>query len=605
MTFIGWLIVSILSVLGIFFAIQLVRDIVWNKKLGTYHKSSGIHLPKIPKIYWLKRSYGYILTSMFVATTVFSGAFDVPVMIGDKVLLNATPVGSAETIRSLIQNQQSGSFWDFFVGGDRGMLDSMVPEANQAPGEKAARDFIGTNVQVEGVDEADIVKTDGNTIYYAARYQNIVRVLTVNDNHTVTQEANLDLGKLYTDSLYLTETQLIVIGYIYDYRPYEYIDGSGMYDYMYTSFTGAVRIYNKETLELEYTLETDSNFYEHRLIGDEERGYALFLISNKSLYSDELRPMFKETVDGEITTNYLDYSSIYYFSGVPVYGMTVLTGIDLETYEVSSQAFLGYVSEIYASPTSLYTVQNYSTYTLGQYKNKVQIIKYNLDIENAKVSYAGQKQLSGYISDQYWMDEFEGHFRVVTSSWSPIHNELHILKENDKTDELDLVGSITQGLGLVNETVKSVRFSGNRGFVVTFEQTDPLYTIDLSNPKNPTIISIEKEPGYSTYLHVWNDEKTHLIGFGFDADSEGRVTGLRLSAFVISGTTELKGESDAVDSYILNSMDEDGIYSYSYSEASYNPKAMIVSPSHGIIAFPVMSWKYEQVGTWEWNYSYV
>jgi uncharacterized secreted protein with C-terminal beta-propeller domain len=595
MTFIGWLILSLLSILGIFFGIQLVKDIIWNKKLGKYHESSGIKLPRVPKIYWLKRSYGFVLTSMFVAATVFSGAFNTPTMLGDKVLLNARPVGSESTIRNLIQSQQSSSFWDFFAGGDRFAIDDMVPEANQADG-ATQKDFIGTNVQVEGVDEADIVKTDGNTIYYAARYQNVVRVLTVNDNGLVTQHGDLDLGKLYTDSLYLTDTKLVVIGYIYDYRPYEYIDGSGLYDYMYTAFTGAIRVYDKETLELEYTLETDSNFYEHRLIDN-----SLFLISNKSLYTEELRPMFRKTEDGVTVTNYLGYNDIYYFDGVPIQGMTVLTGFNIETFETTSQAFLGSVSEIYASLDSLYTVQTYYTYSFGQYSTNSQIIKYNLDVENSTVTYAGQKVLSGYVSDQYWMDEYNGYFRVVTSSWSPIHNELHILKENSSTDELDIVGSITEGLGLENETVKSVRFSGNRGFVVTFEQTDPLYTIDLENPSNPQIISIEKEPGFSTYLHVWNDEKTNLIGFGFNADSNGWVNGLRLSAFMISGTTELKSESDAVDSYILSAVDEDSIYSYSYSEASYNPKAMIVSPKHNIIAFPVMSWKYDS----SWNYTYV
>ncbi len=471
------------------------------------------------------------------------------------------------------------------------MVEDMVPEANVGAEADAEKDFIDTNVQVEGVDEADIVKTDGDSIYYAARYQNFIYVLSVNDG-LVTEERKLDLGSLYTDSLYLTDTQLIVIGYMYDYKPYQYEDGTGIYHYMYAAYTGAVRIYNKETLEIEYQLETDSNFYEHRLIDN-----SLFLISNKSLYGEELRPVFKETLDGEIATNFLSYDDIYYFDGVPIYGMTVLTGINLTTYEVNSQAFLGYVSDIYASTTSLYTIQNYSTYVLGQYQSKVQIVKYNLDTENGLVTYVGQKELSGYVSDQYWMDEYNGYFRVVTSSWSPIHNELHILKENPETDELDLVGSITEGLGLENETVKSVRFSGDRGFVVTFVQTDPLYTIDLSDPTNPEIISIEKEPGFSTYLHVWNDEKTQLIGFGFDTDTNGWVNGLRLSAFVISGTTEVKSESDAVDSHIFNPADENAFQSYSYSEASYNPRAMIVSPAHNIIAFPVMTWNYDS----SWN----
>jgi len=194
------------------------------------------------------------------------------------------------------------------------------------------------------------------------------------------------------------------------------------------------------------------------------------------------------------------------------------------------------------------------------------------------------------------MDEYNEYFRVVTSSWNPIHNELYILTEDDDTDELRVVGSITEGLGKVNETVKSVRFNGESAYVVTFEQTDPLYTIDLSDPSDPTITSAIEEPGYSTYLHVW-DQDNHLIGFGFSADDNGRVTGLKISAYDTTQTLPL-------DDYQLNNQDELGIYSYSYSEASYNPKAMMISPEKGIIAFPVMSWRNFEEPAGNWTYSY-
>ena len=591
MSLFGWILVSIVSVIVIFFGIQLVRDILWNKKLNIFQKSQSVTMPKIPRIYWLKRSYGFVISTLLLITTIASGAFLAPNMLGDRILLNATPVGSKTNLLRLVDEANSGSWWNNFfpeVGLQEDALDA--PDNSQDYGDSPTRDYIGTNNQVEGVDESDIVKTDGNTIYYATRYYNHIRVIDVNLDGTVDPQADIDLGDLYTDSLYITDTQLIVIGYVYTYIPYVYEDGLDYYGWAYTSFSGAVYVYNRDTLELEYKLETDSNFYQHRLIGD-----ALYLVSNKSLYEDELRPQYTETLDGDVTTSYLGYDSIFYFEDVPAYSMTVVTGIKLDTYEVTSQAFLGSVSEIYASTDAIYTVNNYYSYDFDTYESKVQIVKYDLDPETASVTYVGQKTLPGYIGDQYWMDEYEDTFRVVTSSWNPIHNELYVLTEDDDTDELKIVGSIKEGLGKTNETVKSVRFNEDQAYVVTFEQMDPLYTIDLSDPANPEITSAIEEPGYSTYLHVWDDDN-HLIGFGFSADSSGRVTGLKISAYDADST---------LDEYQLNNQDEAEIFSYSYSEASYNPKAMMISPEKGIIAFPVMSWRYDITIADEWNYSYI
>ncbi|MDR4968415.1 MAG: beta-propeller domain-containing protein, partial [Acholeplasmataceae bacterium] len=100
------------------------------------------------------------------------------------------------------------------------------------------------------------------------------------------------------------------------------------------------------------------------------------------------------------------------------------------------------------------------------------------------------------------------------------------------------------------------------------------------------------------YLHVWG-QNDRLIGFGFSADETGRVTGLKISAYDTALTEPL-------DTYQLNDQDDDGIYSYSYSEASYNPKAMLVSPEKNIIAFPVMSWRYYTLETDQgWSFSYL
>ncbi len=596
MTLFGWIIVSIVSVLVIVFGVRFASDIIWNQKLSKFQKSQSVIMPKVPKIYWIKRSYGLVLSSLVVMTLVASGVFAVPNMLGNRVLLNATPVGSKAALLKLVGDTQYGGFYGFFRGGlmeDAILTPQATDGLDYTASNSVTRDYIGTNVQVEGVDEADIVKTDGNTIYYATRYYNEVRILDINIDGTVEPQANLDLGDMYTDALYITDTQLIVIGYVYTTIPYEYQDGMEYYGWLYTSYSGAVYVYNRETMALEYKLETDSNFYQHRLIGD-----SLFLVSSKSLYTDELRPAYTETQDGKTSKSYLGYDSIYYFENIPAYSMTVVTGIKLDTYDVTSQAFLGSVSQIYASQDAIYTVNNYYNYTINYNQNRVQIVKYALDVENASVNYVGQKELIGYVGDQYWMDEYDGYFRVVTSSWNPIHNELYVLTEDETTDELKIVGSITEGLGKEYETVKSVRFDETSAYVVTFEQKDPLYTIDLTNPSRPEIISAIEEPGYSTYLHVWDDEN-HLIGFGFSADDRGRVTGLKISAYDTTQTVPL-------EDYQLVDQDEAGIFSYSYSEASYNPKAMMISPEKGIIAFPIMSWSNLYNPTTDsWDFTYV
>jgi len=601
MTLTGWIIVSVLSVVAIVFGARFISDIVWNSKLGKFHKTNHVVVPKVSGLYWMKRSYGLVLSALLVVASISSGVFNVPITMGDRILLNATPVQSLSNLKEVIANSNATSWWQGIFRGDLA-TDALTPTNEATDGEVGSqepRDYIGTNTQIEGVDEADIVKTDGYTIYYASRFQNKIRVIDILDDHTAELQADIDLGDLYTDALYLTETQLIVIGYIYTIIPYEYVDGSDYFGWAYASYSGAVQVYNRETMELEYTLETDSNFYEHRLIGN-----SLFLISSKSLNTDELRPMFKETIgDSKPDTDYLPYEDIYYFADMPIYSMTVVTGIQLETYEVTSQAFLGGVSEIFASEDSIYTVNSYYTYSLlNESQSFSQIVKYDLDTELATITYVGEARIEGYVGDQYWMDEYNGYFRVVTSTWWPTHNALYILAEDAETDVLQVVGSITEGLGKENEQVKSVRFSGDTAYVVTFEQTDPLYRIDLSDPQEPVIVSAIEEPGYSTYMHIWDQDQGYVIGFGFSADTNGRVNGLKISAYDTSDPSI----TEPLESYQLNSEDEEGKYSYSYSEASYTPKALMVSPTHGIIAFPVMSFNYSySIEKGDYSYSYV
>jgi inhibitor of cysteine peptidase len=591
----GIILTSLFSGLLVFFAVRFMLEIRLNQRLKAYQKINHQIIHKTWQ-FALKRSAMVILTTGLLGITVLSGAFHDPYVLNNRVLVNAQPVMTQTKLKSLLDSHNEGWFGLFDQLRNDAMPEEMAPDQPASGSEGVERDFIDTNVQVEGVQEADIIKTDGNTIYYAARYQNKIRVIDVGLNHLVTIRDEIELDDFYVDNMFLTKDYLVLIGYHYgyEYTPYDRGEFIDVMPGFYMIYSGSIIILDIHTLDEVYRLETDGFYYDYRLIDD-----VLFLVSRKNLYNDELRPMFKETKDGQTQTTYLGYDQIYYFNDVPIYSMTVMTSIKLhENFKISSQAFLSDVSSIYVSKNAIYTVFNYYKYdqvlweTVGTWSDeqKAQIIKYDLDIESGTIDYVGQKIILGHVYNQFWMDEYEGYFRVVSNQWNPVLNRLYVLKESQDTDELELVSLIDEDLGKPNERVMSVRFNRHLAHVVTFEQIDPLYTIDLSDPYQPEFIGDIEMPGFSTYLHPWLLDH-NLIGLGFDADSNGFITGLKLSAF----DTNL---SDPLYEYILGSGDPDTIQ-YSYSEAHYNHKALLVSAEHGIIAFPVMSFIYNQL-----NYYY-
>lgn len=570
-------------------SIILIRDYLWNKRLKNYQTKFNLEVKPQPSFKRFDKLIfaGSSALALLLAVVVPAQQY----FIGERVLLNAKPVMSKTTLQRLVQEN------NFLLKG--GIFNSFGPAiaaAESAQDSQAERqnDVIGTNLQVAGVDEADIIKTDGNSIYFAARGYNKIRVIDVLDNKLVNVNQDLDLGKLYADSLYLTEQYLVVIGYSFEASPYlGCAEGMACIGFgrMWLPSTGSVKVYDKTDLSLEFSLETDGTFYDHRIIEDK-----LFLVSHKYLGGEgEVRPTFKKEINGVKSESVVDYQDIYYFDDVPGYQLSILTGIDLATFEHNAQAFVGGVDHLYVSLDSVYTADNYYEETLlgVNWEPKVQIIKYDINLENASLDYVGQIKLDGTVDNQFWMDEFNGFFRVVTSSmmWNEngniTKNRLFVIEDNPANDQLQIVGSITENLGKPGETVKAVRFNGNLGQVVTFEQIDPLYTIDLSNPAAPVITGKIEEPGYSTYLHNWSD--TQLIGLGLDV-VDGRVAGMKVSAYDTSLEAPLT-------TYYLSEKSNDGFFNYSYSEAIYNHKAMMISPEKGILAFPVSKYSYKEEQT--------
>lgn len=258
---------------------------------------------------------------------------------------------------------------------------------------------------------------------------------------------------------------------------------------------------------------------------------------------------------------------------------TVAGSIDLNTSgepkPVDSKAMTGYTGNIYCSAENLYCVTGWGDSEITR-----------ISLSGGKITPAANGSVNGYVNDQFSMSEYGGYFRIATSknTFEKIYDENHDYYYNRLVErdnrlyvldmELNIVGSVT-GYGL-DENIKSVNFSGDMAYVVTFRQTDPLFSIDLSDPKDPKILDELKINGFSSYMQPWTDGL--LLGFGSDADDSGRVTGVKLVMFDNSDPNDLR---------------EVGKYSISnnnytmFSRAVYDRKALLISPEKNLICVPM------------------
>ncbi len=245
-----------------------------------------------------------------------------------------------------------------------------------------------------------------------------------------------------------------------------------------------------------------------------------------------------------------------------------------------SLSFLGNTNNYYASPTSLYLASSeypmFFDYTHA--KEQQMIYKFAL---GESLAYEGRGFVEGWMLNQFSMSEKDGYLRVATTvgqSWwnRQTNNSVYTLKEVNETLQVE---GVLSGLGKEGETIHAVRFMGDRGFVVTFERTDPLYTLDLSDPKNPKKVGELSIPGFSRYLHVIDANR--LLSIGRNADASGRQQELQVQLFDISDFANPR----LADKVQIGTKD-------SYSEAEYNHKAFAYRASDLMFGLPYQNYTY-------------
>lgn len=507
-------------------------------------------------------------------------------------------VESFENLYEIMQDKESNYYYNGSI--DIGMVESATDikgdiTTNQSANKvesslKEEVDYSNTNVQVEGVDEADIVKTDGNYIYYVTNNKVIIVNAQDEKDLKIVSEIEYKENNFNPRELFIAENKLIVIGNLYE----NYSKSNVLVESIYpiSNQITVAKIYkteNKEKPELTREIKIEGNYISSRMIGDN-----VYFIANKYMYSylfreneieemDEeyFKPKYTDTSIGT-TEQCIAYPDIYYFPESEDASYLNIAGFNINNNKPANiETYLGAGEDIYSSENNLYITKvkreykNSSWY--GYYNNyDVNTYIYKFKLEDSKVTYETAGSVPGEVLNQFSMDEKDGYFRIATTdsdSWDSEtdRNNLYVLNE-----KLETVGKI-EGLAK-GEKIYSVRFMGNRAYMVTFVETDPLFVIDLSEATNPVVLGELKIPGYSKYLHPYDEN--HIIGFGENTrinEYGGVVTdGMKMALFDVTNPTNPK-ELYSVD------IGEKG----TYSEILNNHKALLFSKEKNIIAFPV------------------
>ena len=463
---------------------------------------------------------------------------------------------------------------------------------NETATNEVANDYSKTNTQVQGVDEADIVKTDGTYIYYLTNEK--LTIINTENASQMKEMSTIKFDETFTpEELFLNNDKIIVIGTRYEYDKTERkigIDEDYLYpNYMDKTYTSA-KLYNvkdKTNPTLERTVEVEGDYLTARMIGSN-----VYIASNKYMYyayicntykstelnEDDFKPHYLDTATSNETKS-INFDCIYYIPEFEDTNYLNIVAFNItNNQEANVESYLGAGEEIYASKENLYVTKTKYDY---ERKNKTSITTeiYKFNLNNANCTFAKAGDVPGSVLNQFSMDECNGYFRIATTdstSWNSESNtnNLYVLNEN-----LETIGKI-EGLAK-GERIYSVRFMGNRAYMVTFVETDPLFVIDLSNPTTPTVLGELKIPGYSKYLHPYDE--THLIGIGEDTEvvnygyGDRVVTnGMKMAMF------DVTDPNNPQELYNVK-IGEKG----TYSELLYNHKALLFSKEKNIIAFPI------------------
>ena len=495
-------------------------------------------------------------------------------------------VSSYEELYDQIQKQASEGCDSVIY--DTGMGNNLT-ETGAAPGEAAAGGaplgnmkpdsakmevtssnpdgFSETNIQVQGVDEGDLVKTDGTYIYVStgdrgkiqiikAAGKNMEVVGRIADTSTVRGAKHIE--EFYINGQYITVIRM-------DY-------GS------HATFLETYDLKNPKEPKLLGSVKQDGYYKESRRNGDYVYLFTDYY-AEVDAGKDEIE-RYVPKIDGSV----IPLNCIYLPETPSGTSYLVASSLDMKNpgQVVQSKAVYSEGDQFYVSQSNIYIGNTTYDYKAEQY-DYTELLKFSY--KDGKISFYGHGNVDGYLNNQFSMDEYEGNLRLVTtlSHQSGQQTNSLIILDN-KLKKLSEIEDLAPG-----EQIYSARFMGDTAYFVTFRNMDPLFSADLSNPKNPKILGELKITGFSEYLHPYSDGL--LLGIGREISPDtGNFKGLKLSMFDTNDPSDVKERDKMVEK------------TFEYTPAWENHKSVVISAEKNLIGFAVEEYNKDRR---EWLNQYV
>lgn len=468
------------------------------------------------------------------------------------------------------------------------------------------KDFSTTNIQVENVDEADIIKTDGDYTYSISGSDVIITDVKNTESPEIAARIE-STDESIPEDLILTDNTLTIISAEVNSSRRLYYN----YSRYYSEDNTVVRVYDisdRKNPRLEKNYKLYQPYYTSRRIDDKLYVIASGRLRKKGSEKLVNRSYYEDYVEKEFPA-----TSVRYLKDTLSDRLTLISVVDLKNLDadITLNPFLIDIENAYVSETAFYLLDekyerndssnfwddmkalfglkgvigyiDYKRDNSSYSGSTLQTEIYKFDIENSgNISYSANTKISGTTVNQYSLDEKDGHLRIALKD----REGSYVAILDEKLNKLGESGRLAK-----NEIMYATRFIGDKAYLVTYKNTDPLFVIDLADERNPKVLGELKIPGYSTYLHPYDE--THLIGIGVDTeettikDINGRVirttayvTGMKLALFDIS---DFKNPKEISKLHIGDSRTSSAILT--------NPKALLFSKEKQLLAIPVNNYQ--------------
>lgn len=511
----------------------------------------------------IRKSYSKIFAGLVAAACVgvviWSGypkmTQETPQLVAERRSVEPD-ISIPETVEAEVEPDNYGSIYTLLTEAEKrkiydiSMVKQLAEDGMEMPkGEvagkndssTAAADYSETNVRTAGVDEGDILKTDGAWLYALMTSKDGEKKelhILKPENGSVSEVSKIE-GFRWSSEFYIQDNLLILM------------EGE--------SVNTAIYVYDITDRENPMKLKTltQSGYYETSRLQDG----VLYTFSR--FYPDLGNKKQTEDYVPATEGRLLPLDCIYLPEEVYDSSYLVMTALSLENTEdfCDKKAILSTAGRYYVSQDNIYIFRNEYVET-GEQRTGIWRYGYG----NGQILENGSVYLAGYVDDSFSVDEYSGYLRVLTTKQQENSgNALYVLDGN-----LEIVGSIT---GLAKgERIYSARFLGDTAYFVTFRNIDPLFCVDLSDPEKPVILGELKVTGVSEYLHFYGENK--LLGIGREiAPETGEGEGIKLSMFDISNPLELREEKKLV------------LTDCFYSSAFDDYRTVLINPEKNLIGF--------------------